>query len=269
MRQSLLVFFVLTLMSPMSGLAAKPEEKCLTRAKEQAHDLFMKLHHVFKQMDLQEGETPCEAEKSTIPRKEWAQLKKRLWSNPKYRNSNPNSECSARATLLSRELDQLGFKSEKVNISGARIAAPLRGPQGYVVYPYFRHIANVVTILDYDGVERKYVVDPMFTEDLMPIEAYIESLSCPNLPILDYEILPQTAEPQWVEDLEEDMDRCVYPNVLLKGAEKLLQINQQVEKKVGGRRIYNTQADFQLPILGKTRESAKAAFCAQEKVSPE
>ncbi|MFN8790745.1 MAG: protein-glutamine glutaminase family protein [Bdellovibrionales bacterium] len=263
-RRGLLLFCVFTLLGPVLAQARKTEEKCLTLAKEQAHDIFMQLQHVFKQMDLQEGETPCEAEKATIPRQDWAQIKRRLWSNPQFRNSNPNSECYARATLISRELDQLGFKSEKLHISGSRIAAPLRGPRGYVVYPYANHIANVVTLLDQDGVERKYVVDPMFTDDIMPIEEYVGSLSCRNSPMLDYEILSQTAEPQWIGESEEESDACAYSNVVLKGSEKLLRINQKVEKKVGGQRLYNTLADIKLPVLGKTRESAKAAFCSQK-----
>lgn len=218
-----------------------------------------------KFMEEDSEKTSCKAQKTSMTQAEWKEIKKGIWDNKKFRNTNPNGECIARATLLSFELDKLGYKSEKIVVGNGRIAATLGTSNGFVVYPYTQHTANVITILDEKGKPQKYVLDPMFTNDLMTVESYIKSLGCSNDPALEYKIIPQTAEPEWDHIHQDPNGSCLYLNMIIEASEKLVQINQQVETEIGGKRIYNKEFELELPILGTKKDSAKKAFCQKTK----
>lgn len=247
-----------------SSAQAQKKKDCLTLAKAQLHDTYEHMINIFKKVDSQAGDTPCRAKKNTMTQAEWKKIKSQIWSNKKYRNTNPNAECNARATLLSVELDRLGYKSEKIHIEGNKIAALVKLASGYAVYPYTNHTANVVTMLDEDGKEKKYVLDPMFTDDLIPIDHYLANLGCPDGVPLGYTISSQTSEPLYEQLTGKRTEQCVYRNVIVQGSEKLVQINTKVEKEAGGGRLYSGDVDELVSIFGQDKETAKNNYCTDD-----
>ncbi len=248
-------------------------EGYLIQSKEQLFEIYGEIMAVLNGLDFQENTLPCMASKSYLTMKDWKKIKKNIWSDKKFRNSNPNGECNARATLLSVKLDQLGYKSEKILLKGNKIAASFKTKNGYVVYPYTTHTANVISLMNDKGTISRYVLDPMFTDDLVSIEDYLKGFSCPDQPPLEFIIFEQTSEPAWERRTDEDYiikenitvrenETCGYQKTIIMGAEKLIRINQQVESKINRNRIYNVFMDYELPILGADKNSAIDSFCS-------
>ena len=146
----------------------------------------------------------CKARKEYIEDEDWDKIKSILWNDRRFRNESPDGICHERATLLSYELDRMGYKSEKIYIGGS-ILTSIKRDKGYQSYRYGNHIANIVTIREKDGTLKKYVLDPMFSDGLMEIEEYIKSLALPDAKFPDspfvlqknltYRIVPGHTEP--------------------------------------------------------------------------
>ncbi|WP_413288218.1 protein-glutamine glutaminase family protein [Bdellovibrio sp. HCB337] len=237
-------------------------QDCLESAANRQGELYIQIAEILKTVDSKMGEIPCKAKQASIPAQEWEKLKKDIWSNAKFRNSNPNGECNARATALSFYLDKMGYKSEKIFIQGM-IDVPLKLSTGYVIYPYRAHTANVVTITNDDGHQSKFILDPMFADNLVPLDEYLENLKCPNRPKLDFVIQPQTSEPAWDNITQVKSSECGYRKAVLQAYKKVLDINEAVESKVGGGLMYSVFGQSKLTNLGPDRATAVQTHCSE------
>ena len=247
------IFAILLQLCPGIVARALTEEEaksCITQAIRDQAKLYFE---VFKAVDVYDGKAKgvaCRATEKAIPQAKWAELKEKIWADKRFRNLNPNGEY---------ELDRMGFKSEKIILTGG-VNAPLKRPDGYSVYTYPAHTANVVTIKDQSG-EKQYVLDPMFTEDLVPVEEYKAMLNCPDKQPLAHKISAQTSEPAWKKTTTSEKDACIYSDVFLKSSRELVKVNERVESQIGSGRLYGPMQKQVLPVLGKDRATALEAHC--------
>lgn len=117
------------------------------------------------------GYIPCKATKSNLSGADLDQIKNTLWKNPLFVNEYPSGYCRGRSLLISKELDNLGFKSKMIEIRGT-IFATYKIKQGYKSQPYLEHFANVVEVQG-----KQYVLDPMFTDGPVPLDEYIKHVT--------------------------------------------------------------------------------------------
>ena len=244
---------------PAHALSEDESKACITQAIREQAKIYFAVYEALEKFDKKAKGIACRAKEAAIPKAKWAEIKQKIWSDKRFRNINPNAECNARATLLSYELDRMGFKSEKIILSGG-VHAPLKRPDGYSVYEYPAHTANVVTIKD-AGSEKKFVLDPMFTEDLVPVEEYTKMLACPGGPIPMHSVSAQTSEPAWKKTTKTKKDACVYHETFLESSRKLVEVNERVESKMGSGGMYGVMMNEQKPVLAADRASALEAHC--------
>ncbi len=129
-----------------------------------------------------------------IPKSEWASLKEEIYANELLTDKEPKGDCFKRASLIAFYLDSKGYKSEKIMFApSSQIASFKEHEDGWEALYYSNHIANVVSIQE-NGRIKKYVLDPMFEKELVPIAEYVESSSSFSTDLLNYELLPMNYE---------------------------------------------------------------------------
>ncbi|MFY7993081.1 MAG: protein-glutamine glutaminase family protein [Bacteriovoracaceae bacterium] len=112
----------------------------------------------------------CRHKKEFISKSELNQTYSKLLNNNLYKNDFPNGNCFDRAYLISKDFDDLGFKSEQLLINDHSVAA-FKTSSGYIAESYPVHIANVITVKDAHEM-KKYVIDPMYFDQPVTIEEY-------------------------------------------------------------------------------------------------
>jgi hypothetical protein len=122
------------------------------------------------------GTEPCRATHDTISASEWPALRMAIWNNPLFRNDFPGGYCDSRAALLSYLLDRMGYRSQQLIINGPMLPLYKRGDQ-YRGHTFSYHVVNVISLRTASGATARYVIDPMFTDDLVPLEIYTNNLS--------------------------------------------------------------------------------------------
>ena len=171
--------------------------------------------------------SPCSASKNSFLPDEVKKIANLLWSNPLLRNKNPGGACFQRASLISKLLDENGFKSEKIILKN-NIFAPDKTPEGYRAIRYDVHIANVITVEKSLGNFSKYVLDPMFSDEPMPIEKYIEMVSITNADQpTSVKIVSQTYEADKTsfefDPIPESIKSCQYNSIIIEENKTKLQ----------------------------------------------
>lgn len=123
---------------------------------------------------------PCnQNSKSVVSLAELNKVFDQLKEKEIYNNDHPNGMCFSRTYLISKELDDLGIKSQQLQISGWIMAAYKKGMY-YGTEGYPIHKANLVTVDTGEG-EEIYVVDPMYFDRPISLEQYKKIVSIPSI----------------------------------------------------------------------------------------
>lgn len=185
----------------------------------------------------------CVGEKEEISASEWPAIREKLWNDNRLRNTHPGYDCNSRAALLSLELDRLGYRSEKLYITGD-ILAFLPDGSGVRAFSYGSHLVNVVRIRK-DGRTALMAVDPMFTGEAMPLDEYLDLLKSPAARAeLESKLVSQVAEPGMTllsrrdYAAEAGKEACRYSNAYLERHEDILKANEVKARLGGGRGLF-------------------------------
>lgn len=162
------------------------------------------------------GYIPCKAEHEFLTSKDLKNITDKLWGNEILRNEFPSGYCRGRAFLTSKILDDIGFKSKMLTIKrGKTILTTYKTKDGFKLKAYLEHFANIVVVRE-NGIDVKYVIDPMFTEGPMKLDEYMKSVTFPREP-LEYEIKHQSYADKLSPPLSDEV--CKYNVKLLKDYE--------------------------------------------------
>ncbi len=151
---------------------------CVIEDLELGHDITTYHLNIISEMlnryeYHESGYIPCKAVKSNLSTAELDQIKDNLWKNPLLVNEYPSGYCRGRAFLISKNLDDLGFKSKMITMRGT-VFATYKVKGGYKAQSYLEHFANVVEVQD-----KQYVLDPMFTDGPVLLDEYIKLVTLP------------------------------------------------------------------------------------------
>ena len=182
------------------------------------------------------GYTPCEATKDVLNSKELSKIKSALWSDSILKNEYPSGHCRGRAFLTSKKLDDLGFKSKILTLKG-NIFATYKTGTGFRSASYLDHVVNVVKVKE-NNQTTEYVLDPMFTEEPIPLEQYLEMTSLPIYGVNKHEFKHQSYADKLAPPLQDEV--CQYNINLLNDYETTIResLKKPISLNQGPSKIY-------------------------------
>lgn len=132
---------------------------------------------------------PCnQSAKDVMSLDELNEISNKLENNNDYNNDHPNGACFSRTYLISKELNDLGFKSKQLQIAGWILGSYQKGKY-YGVEGYPIHKANLVKVNTPEGI-KEYVIDPMYLDAPIPLDEYKNQISNKNVKN-EYRVLDQ------------------------------------------------------------------------------
>lgn len=155
-------------------------------AVENVHDFFTLLNRsLVKYSDT----IPCnQSSKDIISLDELNKMFNKIKKKKIYNNDHPNGACFSRTYLISKELDDAGFKSKQLQISGWILGAYQKGKY-YGAEGYPVHKANLVKVNTSEGI-KEYVIDPMYMNGPIPLDEYKNQVSIDSVKN-EYRVLDQ------------------------------------------------------------------------------
>lgn len=132
---------------------------------------------------------PCkESTKDVMTLDELEKVFSKLKKKNIYNNDHPNGACFSRTYLISKELDDAGFKSKQLQIAGWILGSYQKGKY-YGVEGYPVHKANLVKVNTPGGV-KEYVIDPMYLDRPISLDEYKKQISIKSVKN-EYRVLDQ------------------------------------------------------------------------------
>lgn len=154
---------------------------------EQVEDFFNSLHRAIVNTSPR---TECASDlKKHMTLESLNNVFNQLKTDRRFRNSSPGGLCFDRTYLISKRLNDLGFASKQLVMTGWIIGA-FEFEGYYGVEGYDIHNANVVYV-DNNGEVGPYIIDPMYFDRPIPLEEYLRRTSVQGIEN-HFKIVPQT-----------------------------------------------------------------------------